>query len=48
MTLFHENFKNKKPYVTITLNKDLQLHLCEQDLNIPEGCQITSFVAKNC
>ena len=38
MTLFHENFKNKKPYVTITLNKDLQLHLYGQDLNILQGC----------
>ena len=35
---FHENFKNKKSNVTITLNKDLQFHLYEQDLNILEGC----------
>ena len=27
MTLFHKNFNNKKLYVTITLNEDLQFHL---------------------
>ena len=27
MTLFHKNFNDKKLYVTITLNEDLQFHL---------------------